>query len=404
MRADRIRAEVFAEALVSRSDGYKVPLVVLSACQTAQGSSESDTRGIAQEVLKRDIPAVVAMSLSVKDHYASLFAAQLYQGLASQRSLPQAFQQALQQLNQTELQRNPQALQWTIPHLYLQAQIEELIDSHLPVQNLSRKLSQYFTDKVLEEKLSHKQGGKNAPYLFIGRREDKRDLLPPLFDNKSLLLRGQGGIGKTAMAAQLAYRWRLRYGEAPVFFFDETNSQLPDIIKTLLAAFPRTERKRIREELDGSPLEEKAEIFCEELPKLSHPLLIFDNLESFQQNLGGRFAKEHQEFEAFLDTLSKQASFPIIFTARYPLAGIAVEVDHALRQASKNDYWKKCQQLSFYELRWELFKQATSSLQKTHDFRDLIELLYRTLGGNYRALEFLTRFISNKRKRFARRF
>ena len=228
--------------------------------------------------------------------------------------------------------------------------------------------------------------------------------MPQLFENKSILLRGQGGIGKTAMAAQLAYRWRLRHGDVPVFFFDETNARLPDIIKRLLAAFPRKAkgevpgRKALQKELDESSLEEKAEVFREELPKLGHPLLIFDNLESFQEGIGGKFAEAHQEFEAFLNALTHQKDFPIIFTARYPLAGISVDFDHSLRQASSTDYWKKCQQLSFYEVRWDLFKQATTSLQKTHSFKDLVDLLYQVLGGNYRALEFFDSLYQQKKE------
>ena len=179
MRSELVEATQFAEALVTRSDGYKIPLVVLSACQTAQGSPGSDTRGISQEVLKKGIPAVVAMSLSVQDHYASRFAANLYQGIARLRSLPQAFQQALQELNQKESQQNSHALQWTIPRLYAQQKVAHLIDSSQALQPLSRKLSQYFSDDLLKEKLTQGQTKKDTAYLFIGRREEQTEALAP---------------------------------------------------------------------------------------------------------------------------------------------------------------------------------------------------------------------------------
>lgn len=399
MRAISTPAADFAEVLACRTDGYRVPLVVLAACQTAQGVADSDTSGVAEAVLSKDIPAVVAMSLSVDDSHASLFAAKLYQGLVAQRPLPQAFQKAVQQVSFEEGEKGYTPLQWLIPRLYLQQPISGLLDTNQPVQPLSRKPGQYFSDLRLQEKLSHPISGQaENPYLFIGRREDKRELLPQLFAPKPqpILLRGQGGLGKTALAAQLAYRWRLRHGEVPVFFFNETNSQVLTIYDKLKNALPFEILIDLEEKLEKVEKlgdEEKKrqyrnKLLFEGLNKAGTKyLLIFDNLESFQAELGGGFAEEHQELEAFLAELIKGATFPIICTGRYPLPDLGKLYEHSLRQASFNDYWKKAQQLAFFALRSRMHQLNRTSTTALPLFKDLVRLLYDTLGGNYRALE-----------------
>ncbi|MEO1416346.1 MAG: CHAT domain-containing protein [Bacteroidota bacterium] len=397
MRAQSTSAREFAEVLVSR-DGYKPPLVVLSACQTAQGQSGSDTSGVAAAVLQQGIPAVVAMSLSVQDSYASQFAAFLYQNLVSQIPLPQSFQQAIQQLNVAERNRTQSIpFQWLLPRLYLNEQVGGLINPHVPAEPLSRKLGTYFSHQALRDKLSHTVAGKQGQYLFIGRREDKRKLLPALFQNETLLLRGQGGLGKSAMAAQLAFRWRLRHSDATVFFFDETTMLLPTIFEELLSKVPRRKRKELKKDLEESEgQEENVEILLEGLSEVSHPLIIFDNLESFQQDKGGAFEEKYQELEKFLQLFTAQASFPIILTARYPLPTISGTCDHALRQASMNDYWKKAQQLSFFELRDQLKQIVPLATAKANTFYELVKLLYESLGGNFRALEFFDALYQQK--------
>ena len=224
MTASLTKAKNFANTLVCRTDDYKIPLVVLSACQTAQGNTESDTTGVVNEVLKMGIPSVIAMSQSVSDGIASLFAAQLYQGLVASEPLTASFSKALKVIQAVEMQTTQSAYQWIIPRLYTQGEVQSIIKLDEQTAPLNRKLSTYFSNQQLKEKFTHTVPGKENQYLFIGRREDKRNLLPILFEKGKILLRGQGGIGKTALTAQLAFRWKLRHPNAEVFFFNEHSS------------------------------------------------------------------------------------------------------------------------------------------------------------------------------------
>ncbi|MEL7065266.1 MAG: hypothetical protein AAFP00_16120, partial [Bacteroidota bacterium] len=100
--------------------------------------------------------------------------------------------------------------------------------------------------------------------------------------------------------------------------------------------------------------------------------------------------------ENFLQLFTAEAPFPIILTARYPLPTISGTFDHALRQASMNDYWKKAQQLSFFELRDQLKQIVPLATAKPYTFYELVQLLYESLGGNFRALEFFDALYQQK--------
>jgi len=125
----------FAEKLLKPD--HTIPLVMLSACQTAQAKFEKGIAGVTGTLLHKGIPAVVSMCMSISDKYASRFAAQFYQGIARQQSLAEAFAAARRQIRQEEtqeiLQRNLKTipLQWIIPTLYLTDDIE-VVDWNQP--------------------------------------------------------------------------------------------------------------------------------------------------------------------------------------------------------------------------------------------------------------------------------
>ena len=124
------------------------------------------------------------------------------------------------------------------------------------------------------------------------------------------------------------------------------------------------------------------------------PLFIFDNLESFQQELGSSpFKVEHQELFTQL-ILPISYHYPTIFTGRYPLPGLELSEEQVidLNQASFNDFWKKCRVTNlskayFDTLPKQALAQATTQQNSTLEYKGLVELLHENFGGNYRALE-----------------
>jgi len=134
--------------------GHRPELVLLSACQTAQGVEDSNISGVANILLRGGVPAVVAMSTSILDTCASAFAAYLYELLSNEFTLPYSFQQARQQLQDYEIQtykpaqRNLAPGQWLIPQLLLSQDIDQLIDKNAPRTELDFSQSlDYVTGK-----------------------------------------------------------------------------------------------------------------------------------------------------------------------------------------------------------------------------------------------------------------
>jgi CHAT domain len=124
------------------------------------------------------------------------------------------------------------------------------------------------------------------------------------------------------------------------------------------------------------------------------PLFIFDNLESFQENEGGAFAQKHHDLRDLMTDIIAQGC-PVILTSRYPVPDFPAVEAINLNEVSFGDFHRKAQILKFYELRHRLDtegsmvqRRPTADGNDKADFRQVMELLHQTLGGNYRALEF----------------
>ena len=74
-RAELIRAEAVGSALVNN---VELRLAVLNACHSARASERNAFGGVAQVLLERSMPAVVAMQFAVSDTVAIEFAGRFY--------------------------------------------------------------------------------------------------------------------------------------------------------------------------------------------------------------------------------------------------------------------------------------------------------------------------------------
>ena len=83
-----------AEALRQVVCQRGLSLVFLNACETARGGRSDWNRGAAPALVAAGMPAVVANQYAVLDSAATLFARELYSGLAAGRALGDAAREA----------------------------------------------------------------------------------------------------------------------------------------------------------------------------------------------------------------------------------------------------------------------------------------------------------------------
>jgi len=394
LKAQEAAADEFAESLNCNPD-HRVPLVVLSCCQSAQGDAEKGLGGITNRLLQSGVPAVVGMGASVSDYYAALFAASFYGAVAERQSVPTSFARAVEFLRQREYEDqvkahvpHPQALQWTIPNLYLRSSLEHLVDWGKPQANL-----QFASHRciVQNERLILRH---DPQFRFIGRRRDKARVLPALVGRKAVLLRGQGGVGKTVMAEHLIQRLIASNPRTQPFIFTEATRNVSDILDRLKGALI------LRDRFDAIAYEslskgmEKLAYLVGRIAEVCNPVFVFDNLETFQESPGGPFQTEFEDIRDAVAGICASGVGHTILTARYPLPDFPDIAGFDLNQVPINDFWRKCHDLGLYRIATSLREQppadagtVASGLPRMQ-FIDVVRLLHATFGGNYRALEF----------------
>lgn len=199
---------VHADKLAALLRDYRIPLVVLEACQSAQ-SDKNPTDSVAASLLQQGISSVVAMTHSVLVVTAQQFVEPFYQALAQGERVASAMLQG-----QSSLMRNTfrfaqpsvgdvHLKDWFVPILY-----QEHYDPAL-FQTLPSEMAQ----RVNTHRRALQFGllPKTPSHTFIGRSRELLQVERLLEQQPYAVLRGQGGIGKTTLAVELA-RWLVRSG------------------------------------------------------------------------------------------------------------------------------------------------------------------------------------------------
>ncbi len=206
--ADLVDTETFADHVLVAGRG--VPLVVLAGCSTALHTrTEGDENGggarllpgLARGLLAHGVPAVLAMTASVTDLYATELTSRLYAELAGRAVVdPLAALTDARQAVETARAGMPPSdrraglAEWATPVLFLRGPAIPLYD---PAGGL---------DKVIEPAESTLADGIVVRRIgeFVGRRSELRTLLRALRgDGAGVVLHGIGGVGKSTLAAQL---------------------------------------------------------------------------------------------------------------------------------------------------------------------------------------------------------
>ncbi|MCP4131213.1 MAG: tetratricopeptide repeat protein, partial [bacterium] len=380
LKAEKVTAACFAEALLK--DEHRIPLVLLSSCQTAQADFEKGMAGITGTLLNKDVPAVVSMGLSVSDKYATSFAAHFYRSMAEKESLPEAFAFARGRIKEEEgefIQENNLnmiPMQWMIPNLYLTQELA-LIDWEQEIERLIPEDSRVIFANTTLERAEVKND------YFVGRREDFARILPVLNELTPVMLKGQGGIGKTTMARKLIQRLLASQPNRLAFKFNEEGDFSVASAQKELKDFcvNHTMEKTLNMlQYKGDDALEQVKFFLDEIARDFPAIFLFDNIETFQDFDSGEFSSHHTGVLEIIAHAARQEKSFTIITGRYPLKELDKELEtFDLNDIDLNDFTRKSYNLELTNL--------------THQ---QVSFLFDKLGGNFRMLEFFHRAFSKE--------
>lgn len=202
----RLMKLVHATELAAELRAYGVPLIYLDACQTAQAKFDPNA-SVAAKLLEEGVASVVAMSHSVLVETARRFVEPFYKSLAEGKRVGDAMLAGQKALFNDAYRFDIMGA----GKLHLQ-------DWFVPVLYQEKEDAQLFTVKMGEaaNRLAGTQRelklGKLPPkpeHSFVGRSRMLLHVERLLEQASYAVIRGSGGMGKTALATELC-RWLVR--------------------------------------------------------------------------------------------------------------------------------------------------------------------------------------------------
>jgi tetratricopeptide (TPR) repeat protein len=299
-----------AEVLQSLQRGENsLRLVVLSGCQTARTINVGGFRDMARGLLRRKIPAVIAMQFSISDTGGLKFAESFYTRIAAGRTLELATHAARRALLLSD-------------DYYLQA------DALAPVLLTSngdclqtRQAEAAPTVETPKLDFSFFLPLPQLSYGFYGRRREYRQVRDGILqrNQRAVIVHGIGGIGKTALVSHVATRLKKRF--KGVYAFDCSSGTLaPETVMIKLHQYFAPQGINALEQLlfQSLPPDVLANYLAQVLSQWSL-LLIFDNIESQLERTDTGFQIADENLRTFLSTLVKTTATAshFLFTSRY---------------------------------------------------------------------------------------
>ena len=316
----RKHATVYTKELGPLLRDHRIPLVFLEACQTAQAEKASES--VASELLKVGVASVVAMSHSVLVETARRFVEAFYAALARGARVGDAMLDGQRVLKDNtsrgrifgagELRLED----WFVPVLFQEKDDPQLFRSTSALQ----------TQEDLQTVLASRLGDvpPEPATSFVGRSRELlalQRLLRQEPKNRYAVVRGQGGEGKTTLAAEFA-RWMVRSHQVrrAAFVSVETHSNERAVIDAL--------GKQIVGK-DFSAAGELAEAIqhVERALREQSTLLVVDNMESIllppyletPEALSEEADRELKAILAVCERLLMVGDTRIVFTSREAL-------------------------------------------------------------------------------------
>lgn len=310
---------VYTEELAAVLHHHRIPLVFLEACQSAQ-SKDDPTASVAAALLDRGVASVVAMSHSVLIETAKRFVTSFYRELvkgsrvgkamlAGQRTLKaDTFRIKIFGAGRLDMQ------DWFVPVLYQEKEDLQLLTRvpSVQIQETGKKAWQMRLGDLPKEPDHH----------FVGRSRELLTLERLLGQVSYAVICGQGGEGKTTLAAELA-RWLVRTRR-----FDRAAFVSVENVYDVRTVVDRIGRQMVGNysvaQYDIEDLLDKALHPIEQQIRQYRTLIVLDNMESILMSGGGgeidRFEpKELKRFFHLCQKLLDISGTALLFTSREPL-------------------------------------------------------------------------------------
>ena len=380
----RRHVTVFTSELGPLMRDHRIPLVFLEACQTAM--SEKASESVASELLKVGVASVVAMSHSVLVETARRFVSAFYQALAAGKRVGNAMLAGQRELEQDKSRGRVfgadelKLHDWFVPVLFQEKDDPQLFKT-APAKQTVEDFRAALAARLGELPPVPQTG-------FIGRSRELLALQRLLRHESYAVVRGQGGEGKTALAAEFA-RWMVRSHQIrrAAFVSVETHSNLPAVLDAIGRQLVPSYSVATFDDL------EKAILPIERALTEQSTLLVVDNMESIllppyvaAETPEALSEDAHRELDAVLSLcqrLNAKGDTRLIFTSREALPAPFDAVRHRreLHQLDRDDAVKLVERT--------LNAADGAAGASTDAAREEIEQLVETVHGHARTLALL---------------
>jgi tetratricopeptide (TPR) repeat protein len=316
---ERRHLTVFTSELGPLLKEHRIPLVFLEACQTAKAEDASES--VASDLLQRGVASVVAMSHSVLIETARRFVRTFYAELSRGARVGDAMLEGqLELCNDKSRGRvfgagELKLHDWFVPVLFQEKDDPQLF-RYTPAPQ---------TQEDLKTILGSRLGAlPPAPVTgFVGRSRELLALQRLLREERYAVVRGQGGEGKTALAAEFA-RWLVRSQQIrrAAFVSVETYGNQRAVVDAL-------GKQLVHEDFSAAGDLEDAIKETERALREQPSLLVIDNMESvllppfMEQETPDALSEDaREELKAILalcERLLKVGDTRVVFTSREAL-------------------------------------------------------------------------------------
>jgi tetratricopeptide (TPR) repeat protein len=383
--ANRRHKTVYTNELGPLLSEHRIPLVFLEACQTAQAEKASES--VASELLKVGVASVVAMSHSVLVETAHRFVEAFYDALARGARVGDAMLDGQRTLKDDTFRGRIfgagelRLEDWFVPVLFQEKDDPQLFRT-TPARQTQEDLKTALTARFGELPPEPETG-------FIGRSHELlalQRLLRQDGNARYAVVRGQGGEGKTALAAEFA-RWMVRSHQIrrAAFVSVETHSNVLAVLDAIGRQLVLNYSVATFEDL------EQAILPIERALAEQSTLLVMDNMESillppYVETTEALSEDAAEELKAILELckrLNAKGDTRIVFTSRerLPAPFDAEQNRRELHQLGREDAVK------FVE---RVLNQETGGAGAAADAaREAIEQLVDAVHGHARTLALL---------------
>jgi tetratricopeptide (TPR) repeat protein len=307
---------VMADTLAEVIRGHRVPLFFLDACQTAKAVADP-AASVAGKLLESGVASVAAMSHSVLVETARRFVAVFYRELMSGQRVGQAMLAGQRALRMDTFRGKVftgelRLEDWFVPVLFQEEQDPQLIHE-VPAEQVQSIIAQ-------QRELALGKVPAEPEHGFVGRSRELLAAERLLAGERYVVFQGDGGEGKTTLAAELA-RWLVftrRFRRAAFVRLDQDGDARKVLYAIGAQLVPNYLSRAAQDAAQARQLVERALVE-------QATVIVLDNMESVLAPAPGseaQLAFEPETLERIVElcqALAKPGETRLIFTSREPL-------------------------------------------------------------------------------------